>query len=258
MIKKFGVSYNVFDGEELLEKSILSVRESVDFISVVYQLVSNFGNPADGNLYSTLLELRNKGLVDKLIEFNPKTYISPHINEVTKRNIGFFASKEAGCNYHMSMDTDEFYRKDQLENIKNIYIEESLEAGFAQMQTYYKFPTTVLDPPEDYYVSLFYKIKKDNNYYLGCQTPVLVDPTRRINSNFHRVFTRDEIEMHHMSYVRDNIINKFSNSSAKQNFRNIEEVINHFNNFNGVGQALMMGADNKLYDTRVVDNLFNV
>ena len=30
---KLGVSYNVFDGEELLECSIRSVRENVDYVS---------------------------------------------------------------------------------------------------------------------------------------------------------------------------------------------------------------------------------
>ena len=41
---KLGVSYNVFDGEELLESSIKSIRDNVDHISVVYQTISNFGN----------------------------------------------------------------------------------------------------------------------------------------------------------------------------------------------------------------------
>ena len=44
---KLGIAYNVFDGEELLEKSILSVRNVADFICVVWQRVSNQGNFAD-------------------------------------------------------------------------------------------------------------------------------------------------------------------------------------------------------------------
>ena len=39
---KIGVSYNLFDGEELLESSIKSIRKNVDYISVVYQTISNF------------------------------------------------------------------------------------------------------------------------------------------------------------------------------------------------------------------------
>ena len=33
---KLGVSYNLFDGEELLESSIKSIRDNVDYVSVVY------------------------------------------------------------------------------------------------------------------------------------------------------------------------------------------------------------------------------
>lgn len=37
---KWGVSYSVFDGEELLEASIKAIRECVDYVNVVYQLKS--------------------------------------------------------------------------------------------------------------------------------------------------------------------------------------------------------------------------
>ena len=35
---KLGVAYNVFDGEELLETSIQSVRPCADYICIVYQV----------------------------------------------------------------------------------------------------------------------------------------------------------------------------------------------------------------------------
>jgi hypothetical protein len=34
---KLGAAYNVFDGEELLENSIVSIRSEVDYVVVVYQ-----------------------------------------------------------------------------------------------------------------------------------------------------------------------------------------------------------------------------
>ena len=39
---KIGACYMVFDGEELLEFSIKSIRNSIDFISVTYQDFSYF------------------------------------------------------------------------------------------------------------------------------------------------------------------------------------------------------------------------
>jgi len=44
------VCYNVFDCEELLESSILSIREEVDHVCVVYQTTSNFGDPSNPHL----------------------------------------------------------------------------------------------------------------------------------------------------------------------------------------------------------------
>ena len=38
---KLGIAYNLFDGEELLVDSIKSIRNSVDYIIVIYQQVSN-------------------------------------------------------------------------------------------------------------------------------------------------------------------------------------------------------------------------
>ena len=61
---KLGVSYNIFDGEELLEGSIKQIRQHVDHISVVYQVVSNFGNPCNPELVPLLERLKSEGLVD--------------------------------------------------------------------------------------------------------------------------------------------------------------------------------------------------
>lgn len=35
---KWGISYSVYDGEELLEKSLRSIRKQADYINVVYKL----------------------------------------------------------------------------------------------------------------------------------------------------------------------------------------------------------------------------
>jgi len=253
MKKLFGVSYNVFDGEELLKDSILSIRDSVDYISVVYQEISNHGNKCSDNLLSILNELVEEKLIDELYEYKPKLKLIPHFNEINKRNIGYFISMENNMDYHMSIDCDEFYKKEELEYLKTKYIEEDLDSGYCQMLTYYKNKNYILDPPEDYYVSLFYKINEYNNYYFQAQLPVLVDPTRRMEPGKFIVFSRDEIQMHHMSYVRNNITEKFNNSSANKNFKDIDKVIDYFNNWKEGDNALMMGSNIKEYKTKKVD-----
>ncbi len=68
---KLGVSYNLFDGEDLLEGSIKSIRNHVDYINVVYQNVSNFGNKSETNLEELLKDLKTKGLIDDFVEYKP-------------------------------------------------------------------------------------------------------------------------------------------------------------------------------------------
>jgi hypothetical protein len=158
--------------------------------------------------------------------------------------------------YHMCMDSDEFYLKDEFEFMKSKYVEEDLDSAYCQMLTYYKNKNYILDPPEDYYVSLFYKINEYNNYYFHTQSPVLVDPTRRMEPGKFTIFERNEIQMHHMSYVRNNIRTKFTNSSANKNFKDIDKTIEYFNNWNEGDDAMMMGSDIKIYKTKKV-NYFN-
>lgn len=257
-MSKFGVSYNVFDGEELLEASIKSIRESVDYISVVYQTTSNYGNPCDDGLVPLLEKLKDDGLVDELMKYIPQGNGHGHANEITKRNLGLHLSKRAKCDYHMSMDTDEFYTKEQFEFMKRELVDGDYDTSACQMVTYYKSPKYRLEPKEDYYVSLFCKIDKDTQYKFGIEFPVLVDPTRRTDSGKCRIFTRDEIEMHHMSYVRKNIETKLKNSSALGNFNNVQGVIDHYNNWEPTQQALFAGSPDKLSDVVETEELFRV
>ena len=99
---KLGVSYNIFDGEEPLENSIKSIRKNVDYISVVYQEISNFGNPCNENLIPLINELKNEGLVDEIFKYRPQPQRGGHFNEISKRNIGLFLSEGVKCTHHMS------------------------------------------------------------------------------------------------------------------------------------------------------------
>lgn len=64
---KLGISYSVWDGEELLEASIKSVRENADYINVVWQKKSWHGIDCDENLEILLMQLKEKGLIDEII-----------------------------------------------------------------------------------------------------------------------------------------------------------------------------------------------
>jgi len=255
---KIGISYNLFDGEELLEDSIRSIRPHVDYISVVYQETSNFGNPCSEELVPLLTRLKNEGSVDELYRYKPHPLKGGHHNEITKRNIGLFLSEGQKCTHHMAMDSDEFYTNEQFELMKKTMVDGDYDSGACQMTTYYKEPIYRLDPKEDYYVSLLYKIRRGKQYVLGLPFPVLVDPTRRMEGGKCKIFSREEIEMHHMSYVRKNIKIKLQNSSASPNFKNINKIVDYYNNWTYGKQALMGGAPDKFYDIIKENQKFNL
>lgn len=256
---KLGISYNIWDGEELLEGSIKQVRNLVDYISVVYQTTSNFGNTCNPELVPLLERLKSERLIDELFEYSPKVNKGGHSNETHKRNIGLALSQGAGCTHHMSMDSDEYYLPSEFEYLKNKMIEGDYDSSYCQMQTYYKSWEYSLNPPEEYYVSLIFKIKQDSSYIIGTPAPVLVDPTRRMApSNNPLILKRGEIQMHHGSYIRDNIQTKLTNSSASVNFnKDIDRIVEHYNTWSYPNKVLWGGLPSTLHNVKQVKNLFN-
>jgi len=255
---KLGVSYNLFDGEELLENSIKCIRDSVDHISVVYQSTSNFGEKCNEGLVPLLNRLKESGLIDEIIKYNPTLKNGGHYNEITKRNLGLYLSENAGCTHHMAMDSDEFYCEEQFKYLKKIMDDGNYDSSACQMVTYYKESIYRIDPKEEYYVPLIYKIRNNVEYVFADKFPVLVDPTRRMKTEKCKIFTRGEIEMHHMSYIRKDLRMKLNNSSAKGNFKSIDKIVNHYNNWEYPQKALMGGSPDKYYDIIKEEKIFEV
>lgn len=91
---KLGISYNLFDGKELLESSIKSVRNEAFHINVVYQTTSYYGNKAETDIEKFLLHLKAKGLLDEIHHYN-EDFSKPqkHYYERKKRDIGLQIAK---------------------------------------------------------------------------------------------------------------------------------------------------------------------
>jgi hypothetical protein len=77
------------------------------------------------------------------------------------------------------------------------------------------------------------------------------------NSTNPVIFSRNDIEMHHGSYIRDNIRLKLENSSASVNFKeNINKLVSHFNNWKYPDKALWGGIPCVLHTIKKVENKF--
>ena len=253
---KLGVSFNVWDGEELLEGAINQIRSEVDYISVVYQTLSNFGQPCNLGLVPLLNKLKLEGKIDEMILYKPKD-LEGFNNEVAKRNLGLEFSRNNKCTHHMSMDTDEYYLLDEFKYMKNKVEESDADAAYCQMQTYYKSWEYSLDPPEEYYVATIYKIKENNQFIFSYPCSVLVDPTRRMSKITNPlVLKREEVQMHHGSYIRNNIMTKLLNSSSRQAFiQDIQKIAKQFRAWK-YPEKIYWGGQSKQLTVKQVKNLF--
>jgi len=255
---KLGICYMVFDGEELLEFTIKAIRKNVDWVSATYQNVSYFGNTADPELSITLHRLKQEGLIDELIFYNTDLSLEPKENELRLRNIGLEASRKAGCTHHISLDVDEFYLANQLEYAKKIMDEGDYNYSVVPITTYYKNPTFLVYPIQNLLVSFIHPV--DNEYnkdILYPSFPFHMETTRRfIKFDKPKLFTRLEVAMHHMSYVRKDIRKKFNNSGNGKAYK-LKKFYKTFDDYE-LGQRVCLLPDYINRKTVEVDNVFGI
>lgn len=263
---KLGISYNIFDGEEMLFFSLRNLRPMVDHINVVYQTTSNFGNE-NPNLEEMLFKYERAGLIDKLYKYEPTIeknddgtikWQNGQQNEVVKRQIGLKICLANGCDTMMTLDCDELYDPEEFMKAKEDFDNNGYDTSFCKMSTYYKEPIYRLYPKEEYYAPLFYKINKDTKFgYQSSDYPVALDPTRKVKAGYSRIYEREEIEMHHFAYVRNDISSKVINSSSQSDEVSKKKVIQHYNNFEDLrDSALLIGGQG--FGLIRVENKFNI
>ena len=215
---RFGVSYSLFDGIELLEPSIKSIRSEVDYVNVVYQMHSWYGEPVGEDLPHSLSELKRKGLIDEVIEYMPEISKPAGLQELNKRNLGLRYAKKAKVDYFMTMDVDEFYCAKNVAEAKKVIVEKNITRSFVTQVLYGRKPTKLnLNFGEACYVPFFCKINMFSKLGRNSKVPCRVDKTRRFAySMFDKCFVLDGVVMHHLSEVRKDYAKKKRNSSTQQ------------------------------------------
>lgn len=262
---KLGISYNIFDGEEMLPFALKNLRPFAKFIVVIYQETSNFGNK-NPNLLPVLKKLKKEGLIDMLYEYSPQftynedksiNWKSGTLNEIQKRDIGLKICRANDCDTYMTLDCDELYDPDEFKWAIYDFEMGGYDTSFTNLLTYYKLPTMQLDPPETWYQPLFYKIKKDTKFEFFDDYPVFTDRTKMIKAGHLRVYKREEIQQYHYAYVRHTLESKVKNSSAQSDEKTGAMVKFHYDNWKNKEQgALMIGLQR--YKLIEVPNKFNI
>lgn len=243
----------VFDGSELLPFAIKNIRPHVDFISVVYQTTSYFGNPADSELLSNIKKV--EGLADTLSHYESDLKLHHKTNELNIRNFGLKLSREAGCTHHISADVDEFYKGDQLENAKKV-MEGDYNYSLATCASYYKEPTFLIYPPQNQMMTFIHPVT--NDYIYNKTFPFRIEITRRlVQDDKPFVFKPEEMTIHHMSYVRKDMKRKLMNSDNGRFYKRLDEFVEDFNKYQ-LGDKLCIVPDFRNRKTKLVDNIFGI
>ena len=272
---KLGVTYNLFSGEELLEKSILCIREHVDYINVVYQKVSWYGDTRDDNNVEDLLErLKNKKLIDKIIlyeysvaDLNDKDSINKHLrhNIKKKKYLGLKDLKNNHCTHCMFMDVDEFYDSEDFKNAKEYIIGHNFSHSAVALYRYFYKPT--LREKDIYKISVPFILKLNIIREITDKGfPCCVDSLRcfAFNRFFDKFYFYNNLVMHHMTKIRSNLQLKYNSTEAnitqfgkdfQEKSNNLDKTIFDFGIENLNAKVL---SDLSGLDFIDVDNIFNI
>jgi hypothetical protein len=226
------VAYSVFDSEELLEKSILNIRDFVSNISVIFQKVSYSGNKCSPHLEDLLHDLRRKKLIDNLVLFNTPLKNPPEENERIKHNMGYELALRSKSDYNMGLACDEFYFKDEFKKLLDILEENPVDLVTSYMYTYYKTTKYRYAEIENYVVPILNKVYEGNKYELSAPCPILIDPARKMKYNSCLCLPKEKPLMHHLHSIRKDFRKKLENSSAKNQWSDdIEKMVSWYNNW---------------------------
>ena len=227
-------------------------------------------------LESFLIELKERGLVDALIEYSPRQFslaerrgmvsetpeglegsietIGPQFfNELQKREIGRQYMLDQKCTHFLLMDCDEFYFNQELESAKDFIFREKIDSSFCRMRVFLKEPIFEYFPYDNYNAVVFIcRLSSDLPLLLAAPiSNLMADPTRRIKSvgNYSFFFDRGSVEMYHYSFVRKNMHRKCISVSNRQNYTNANSFLEKL--------ATWKSSDGPIHPHEIIGQIFS-
>lgn len=254
-IKKLGYGIIVFDDVFHLLNMISEIRDMVDEITVCLQNESYYGTPIEHSVVSYIGKLSEKGLVDHVIWFTPKTdhadmgNHAPRFVETDKRNFLLdFLEHACGCSHSIVVDSDEFYCAGDFLEAKNmIDSNPEIKVSYCPYVNYYRDYLHVMVWPFQAYVP-FISESRFRFSFLNGSFDKPSDPTRRYEIEEkgvkYAVFNFKVLKMHHLSWIRKDIRKKIDNWSSKKYFESKEglrdRIIDRYENYKEGQNAIIM------------------
>lgn len=250
--------YTVFNGLELLEKSIEQIYPFVDHIIICYQTISNKKNTCDKVEPFVYYHFAGKNKV-KIIRFDPDFAVNTKENERRKHQLLLETARNLGCSHFFLSATDHFYDPKEFFCAKKHIETADYDVTFTKMYTYYKHLTWQLTPIEDYMMPFIMRIHPETQICMVRNFPVRVDPSVQVNTcNKYWVFPQNEIMLHHYSMIRVNIREKFQNAAASIRWRpeDAEIFATEFETYDiNLNPGIKYFRGRKI---KVVENYFNI
>lgn len=268
---KLGIIYNLFDAEELLEKSILQIRDYADYIVVGYQNESWYGNKdSNNNTIELLNNLKNKKFIDDYYIYDYKNNKNKFLRSAgicrrLKMLHGVKLLKKNKCSHVLFMDVDEFYFGADFKIAKEFIIGNNFSHSAVPMYGYYYKPIYRRADINQATVPFILKIKKFK-FISSFGMPCYCDTYRCFNYNklFDSFYFYTKIAMHHMTRVRKNINEKFifSDMYGKDNRYSKEknDYLNIINNIRNMNDNEIISSFSKLVNSPFikVNDYFNL
>lgn len=252
---KLAACYTVWNGIELLQKSINQIENDVDCIYLIWQRFSNRGEDHP-EILQKLAQIEAKCAIN-LIEYKPNFQINTKLNELNKHNLALNTVRNHGFTHFILMACDHYYDPKQFRKAKKLVEFEDFDVTFSKMFTYYKEPTWRMDPPEKYCMPFIMKIAPVTVFKMQPKYIEFCDPSVKIWPSVHwKTFEPEELIMHHYSMIREDIDNKFNNAAASVRWSS-DQIRTFKNEYNAakVGDSIKYFKDRKIIS---VKNLFGI
>ena len=254
-ITKLGLGIIAFEGTEHLKNIIYEIRDCCDVVVICLQKTSYHGDPIKEEDIADVELLKTCNLVDDIIWFESKNLyenepkIGPRLVETDKRNfILDYLEITAKCSHGLVIDSDEFYDREDFIRAKDfIDKDDNVHVTYCQYVNYYRDYKHVLAWPFFCYVPFISEIQYRFSFKNGSFDKPS-DPTRRYlldgKNKVYHLLSYNTIKMHHLSWIRKDIIRKIDSWSSKQLFNNVkglrEAVINRYTNYIEGQNAIIM------------------
>jgi len=194
--------------------SISSNQTALDHISIVWQDISNAGEPITKHALDVLMEAAESGLIDEVIQYHPDLSNQRVKNETQKRQIGLDAARAAGATHFLSLDADEFYRPKEILKARDEIDKNGWKSTSVSSFLHVKRPIyRALDKTCCCFIT---EISSDTQMGATSFPCPHIDPSRKMTASLehHHHFSVELVAMYHMNLVRRDLDQKLRNSST--------------------------------------------